>query len=236
MDRDDFKTWLDEHTTCFAMVGRFFADRPQDVRRSILVRWCDALADVEMEDAIAVTHAMQRGDVEHPSEFNLDWLPSRIRGEARRLRAERDRDQRNRELQPESWGKKPRGVPMAEALAQYSETGELPGDPDDGPRVSCPLCFDNGSVDIYHPKSVAAMRRGEVRHPAKNPDGRASLYRAGVCCTCRIGDKMPEWFQKRGRFVERMHRRLTKTRSDDRWDELHELVDAETQGEKWSPV
>lgn len=53
-------------------------------------------------------------------------------------------------------------------------------------RVSCPVCCDEGFVNVWHPKSIVAARRMLSRD---EPLVGAALNSAVVACNCHRGDK-----------------------------------------------
>jgi len=74
MNADDFKTWLGHHRAAFVGLSEWFKRLPKEptedptepIVAEVLQAWRNILRDVELEDAIAATDAMARGDEPTP--------------------------------------------------------------------------------------------------------------------------------------------------------------------------
>lgn len=94
---------------------------------------------------------------------------------------------------------------MRELLEKRLAGEELPPlDDNQYRRVSCPVCCDEGTVRIWHPKSVVQARRLLSRN---EPLEGAGLCDAIAACNCHRGDK----WHALPRYNDRTYCRLNRS-------------------------
>lgn len=71
----------------------------------------------------------------------------------------------------------------AKRLCRNAETGRLRAATNGQETYACLRCRDSGLVTIYHPRTLALARRGEL------VPGR--VYTAAAACTCEAGRRYP---------------------------------------------
>jgi len=206
MNRLETIDWVSYHGNAFPDFAAWLANiQPLDKRSSLIDAWSEALTDIELRDAKAVTRRMLSGDDPPIAAYEREQTPAKVRLLAkanRDRRTERDRQTmaRQRHDTPAARNMEPIAGKLyrhmlalmdanpamtakeASAAAREASGTIFPPPSDDGPRYSCLLCLDSGLVTVWSSRSVRAALAGKI-------DDRANRGTCSAPCKCPEGTK-----------------------------------------------
>lgn len=199
MTDDQFGEWLADHTRRFPGVRNWLGGLEAGGTH-IVDQWAEALADVDLRDAIEVNRRMGVGDLVPVPAYEREAIGARVRAAAKQLA------HRRRASSPPPVARRRRGrglrtdegaIGLADAAARIAklvqsgrspeeasrELGLMPSDsPDEWPRYRCALCRDTGTVEVWGIRSYHAARDGTLDDPRERV----------VCtapCSCHEGGR-----------------------------------------------
>lgn len=199
MNRIETIDWITNHGHAFPDFSVWIASiQPLDKRSKLIDAWSEALEDVDLRDAKAVTRRMVAGDDPPIAAYEREQTPAKVRLLAkanRDRRAERDRQAtaRQRHDTPAARNMEPiAGKLYRQMLAMMDADPNLtprqaaeqvmPPPSDDGPRYNCPLCLDSGLVTVWSSLSVRAALHGQL-------DDRTKRRTCVAPCKCPNGTR-----------------------------------------------
>lgn len=206
MTEAECKAWWADFKTRFPdMGGTWFAEgRSEAQQRAILVGFAGVLADVGLQESIAVNKAMERGDLEGFSgKWDRDEIARRVRKHAIEQRPvpstwtgpnDADPFPQPKDTLPvkfkgtvqELIDMQRRGCTDAECQAYLRS--KFPAKPfDQQRRYACTMCWDTGRVEVWHMQLV---------HLAKSEGieaiGKCHYRTSSAACTCKLGRPFTE--------------------------------------------
>lgn len=200
MTNPEFLRWWEDFLERWPDMGaRFAENRSEEAQQSILRRWCDAMFDVGIDEALAVNRLMYIGDLPCFSDWDRDKLPAIVR---QHCIAQRPPPSNwtgpNDDPYPQPADTLPvklhgsmralmdlreRGADAAECQAFLAR--EFPPERSDRQRrYTCLQCFDSGRVEVWHPERVyLAQSQGLAAALA------CKYVTSAAACGCKAGDQ-----------------------------------------------
>lgn len=228
MTQDEFRDWWAAYKLAFPDTRNYVRKLGQEDGQGLLNQWQRALSDVELNDALAATDAIARGDADPPEGYSRDTTAAVVRKIAHRLRDARLKPERSEQDQ-ERYRRPKNYLPAAtgslrKACERMSELqlppdkgGESltnsqafsrvqlempeafpPNDENRMPRYRCPRCRDTGTCMVWTGKAYDLARQNQLT-------GRESSLVASMLCDCRLGERSEENRRRYARFNERNH-------------------------------
>ena len=154
MTNIDYGDWIKYHLAAFPALDKWLAstDESPDTIRMRNRHWAKALAAISVEEAKRVTDQLVTGEIESPRGWSAH--PTVIRKQV----------SINRRANREYILDKIRPQPI-----------------DNEDTFSCFQCRDSGLIDVWHVKSMKAMREGRFGEHQTD-------YRCVVRCECEVGN------------------------------------------------
>jgi hypothetical protein len=215
---DELNTWWQDFTDRWPDMGTWFSEgRSEQQQIAILRNWAQALADVNLHEALAVNRGMYAGDLAgFTGRWDRDRIPAIVRQHAIAARpaaitwtGPNDPDPH---LQPRSElpvrlngtlhqliAMKGRGASQAEC-EQFLRKA-FPAEPlARQRRYSCSTCCDSGHVEVWHPERVFVAERDGIEAAL-----RCHYATSTAACPCKAGDLLANRSRPLARFDSHHH-------------------------------
>jgi hypothetical protein len=200
MNQPEFNQWWSDFKLRFPdMSGPWFAEnRTPEMQRQILGQWAEVLADVDLQEALAVSRGMQCGALEgFGGKWDRDRIPAMVRTHALAKRAplpnwtgpQDDPFPQPKDTLPMGLGGKLRELVDMQAKGMTREESaewlrlQFPSKPlSNQRRFRCAMCLDAGRIEVWHSELVHRAKREGI------DAAKGCIYRTeAAACTCAAG-------------------------------------------------
>lgn len=193
MTGKEFDIWMADYCAAFPETQAWMNNSPSVA--STLKHWRNALAAVELVDALEVTQRLLRGDDEPIKAFEREQTPAVIRRLANAQALRRNSPVKPSDELPEYIASKPDDFEMSPLLKRIRDAAAegmtkedinrhiLPVVPfEKQNRYRCLKCRDVGVLAVWHPASMHAVLDGTFGPPRT----RSEIF---VACSCSAANK-----------------------------------------------